>query len=282
METKGRIKSTSNRIRLAPNQRAGNRGSESYLPHTFERRIFKGFGCAVCRKRPDRWIHNFELKLYRVYPGTEYCVDGFVQLCVSCLARFSRSHLFKSTMWKGPTILRPVPGVPVDILGYGFADDQRVANLFANVWEGIARTERKQIVRYLQSKRFPQNIRHPTDITTFANRSLRIDVVPHWPGRQTRLEGVNMLYGHAIRLWATVVNAMPDNALKSLIGHELAHTFQWASQPNHALTYDKDRSEREAESIADSWGCGIATLEKWERSIKRIMLPSGRVRTIYS
>ena len=72
-------------------------------------------------------------------------------------------------------------------------------------------------------------------------------------------------FGHTIFFNADVAVAMPDDILRHLIGHELAHVWHYsspASATNKAPGNFKAKEE-EADALAESWGFRMADLRTW-------------------
>ena len=93
-------------------------------------------------------------------------------------------------------------------------------------------------------------------MTTTGN-GMHFEALGRWPGMGD-CRGMNMDYGHVIRLRASFVRQANIDALIEVIAHELGHTEQKAEE----LVFDSsDECERDVEERLRSWGFDNGTTE---------------------
>lgn len=209
--------------------------------------------CAACGITGARlWDTCVELiGTYRVFPGPRFTMDGYVALCPDCKKFVLPEHRRPSDGYPGAEVVRPITGVPVELLAHGCADDVGVAHSVADVWRQIPRRDRKSIQTYLLD-----DPRRGCDVVS--PRMLRIETLWDWPSRG-RAWGMCYPDGRQIRLHARAVQSLQVTELRSLIAHELAHTFQWATGAEfiaHQTRSEDLANEREADQITTRWGFG--------------------------
>jgi len=141
--------------------------------------------------------------------------------------------------------------MPIEIVEYDFVDDARVVDAVRIVVGGMPLSDKRRIKKYLKSEN-----RRSKSFPPISPGMLRIDTLRSWPTRG-RAIGMNSDLGHVIRLHARTVNDFSNDAVVALLGHELAHTYQWAtgSEPDSSSAKGEAKYEQEADEIAVSWGC---------------------------
>ena len=185
-------------------------------------------------------------------------MDGFVVLCSDCQYSVHRWHSRPKKQWTGVPAIRPIADSPIEVVRYGYADDDRVAGTVADLWRSMPRAHRRRLLEYLRSDDRCERAKY----SPVAPGALRIETLPRWPNWGHGVMGLNLERGHIIRLWTTAVQRMSQPALTALVGHELAHTYQDAVGSKLILDYETHTVEAEAEAneIASSWGCDIRLL----------------------
>ncbi len=135
-------------------------------------------------------------------------------------------------------------------------EGERFARLFANTWSQIPLGPRRSILRHW---------RQPCPI--LAGESLpRIELLNAWSGRQRgrglRGDKAMVLWkGHRLRFWRPIVAAYPDNLVKDLIAHELAHVYQ----DSRGFTFENAYwCEEDADMRAEDWGFSATAIDEWD------------------
>jgi hypothetical protein len=99
---------------------------------------------------------------------------------------------------------------------------------------------------------------------TTTGKGMRFEALGRWPGMGS-YDGMNMDWGHVIRLRASYVRRADTEDLAQTIAHELAHTEQKAED----LYFDWDNEcERDVEERLKSWGFDDGTTEDDERTLR--------------
>jgi hypothetical protein len=71
--------------------------------------------------------------------------------------------------------------------------------------------------------------------------------------------------GHRIVFWSKIVAAYPDNLVRDLIAHELAHVYQWALC-GESEDYDNPLADEEdADWLMQRWGFDPDAINDWDR-----------------
>ena len=139
-------------------------------------------------------------------------------------------------------------GCKLSLPDAGPGNRKRFAALFQSAWGQIPDEAREVICRWWGK-----------GIVTQAT-SLVIDFLLGY-----HLAGECREFGHTIYFNADVADAMPDDILPNLIGHELAHVWHYTnpeSDTNKAPGNVKAK-EDEADALADSWGFRMEDLRDW-------------------
>ena len=221
--------------------------------------------CAFCglserRYKEEIWASRDYFGSYRVFPGPLHLMDGFIAICDDC-ARVTEYH-DEPTGWDGVGVLRPVGGSIIEVSRYRYADDSRVAGIFANVWKAIPGPDRHRIDEYIEG----DDRSGPHWEAPVARGQLRIETLPAWPcWQQPEALGLCGASGHVIRIRATAARNMGPLALHSLLAHELAHTYQHAigTKQRSSSAADNEIHEADAKEIAARWGYPDAAIDRW-------------------
>lgn len=189
---------------------------------------------------------------YRMYPGEKYRMDGIVSLCKICKAQVLAGHQERHSCFGGAPISRPVMGMPIHVLNHGDGGDYQVSRAVETVWKNIPRNDRKKIKDYIVDDQ-----RKDSDYcgSVVGRGVLSVEVLWDWPSRKRGVLGTCAADGHFIRLRSREVKGDFECAL-GLFAHELAHTFQYATDSVLLREYAKRKVECEAdaERIARRWG----------------------------
>lgn len=109
------------------------------------------------------------------------------------------------------TGLRLLPRYPMRVDGNG-VDLKRFVRVFRETWKGIPLSERRRLLSYWRS-------RSPTP---YSPRFIILEGLYN-RGEDIAALGVCYFHQNAFEFRADAVNLMPDNILRTLIAHELAH-----------------------------------------------------------
>jgi hypothetical protein len=139
--------------------------------------------------------------------------------------------------------------------GYG----ERFAWLFVETWRRLPYVARRRVLRHWK-----------TDLGAVTQLSPQIDLLPDWSGRgdEPGLGGAKAAVGGLGRqtaFWTRIIDAYPDELVRDLIAHELAHVFQWATG------WDIDQAgpctcEQEAEVLVEAWGFSSTAMDDWDKA----------------
>lgn len=241
--------------------------------------IYEVFRCAICGIKEAKafWEQGFTLAGYSV-PISEYCpVSGLVGVCKHCIGRQALAEIFRGrpyglwgkdakvveTLWKPPALARPVNREPIFIIERGFCDEKKLGNAVSSVWDQVPARTRTTLRRLLSWKGYKADDLPPPwekkEHGDFEQGALRVEALPCWPEHSNEL-GMCMHRGHAIRLKASLVTAMPDRVLETLFAHELAHSVQFAVAFSRGPL---DFSEEGAIRIMASWGYRDKDIDRW-------------------
>jgi hypothetical protein len=184
----------------------------------------------------------------------------------------------------GGTRLPILPRSGLYLDGYGCGDEGRFCRLFADTWRRIALGARRLLMGYWRSD-------HPNvaicDFRGDHGRERlvvpRIQLLNGWhppsfglvrtgppaPGRWPDL-GSCYAEGFLFRFYAPVVDRLPDQLVRYLIAHELAHACQYAVGIGHrfagvgAADVTDGMLEEDADLMASLWDCGESEdLDTW-------------------
>lgn len=153
---------------------------------------------------------------------------------------------------------RVVPRQPV-YLSAPREGGERFARLFTETWRRLPLGVRRRILGYWR-----------TDLYAFPPSTPSIELLADWPHRQAGPDLLGTLgacsgCGHSLRFWAKIVAIMPDDLVRDLIAHELAHVYQWARG------WDLDivgncKAEEDARRNVECWGFSSTAFFEWKRS----------------
>ena len=72
------------------------------------------------------------------------------------------------------------------------------------------------------------------------------------------------IIGLEIRFKSEFMDVLPDDAVRRVIAHELAHVYQWAQGRMEAMGMAaRDDIELDADEIADGWDIPSDGLDQW-------------------
>ena len=99
-----------------------------------------------------------------------------------------------------------------------------------------------------------------------------IELISSWAGhkvsrggRGLRGEKANVsMCGHKLQFWSKIVAAYPDNLVRDLIAHELAHVRQ-AAWGWDLATADAVEAEENADAQMEWWGFDAVAIDEWDR-----------------
>ncbi len=151
----------------------------------------------------------------------------------------------------------PKRHVPV-ISPYG--GGERFARLFRETWDRIPLGPRRSMLKYWRTECILPVAFQPT-----------IYLMPEWKNRRggNRLKGdmACMTHlGHVLNFHARTVAKMPDEIVRDLISHELAHVVQraeWDDFDNE----DAFTVEESADATMEMWGFSSTNIDKWTLSV---------------
>jgi hypothetical protein len=85
-------------------------------------------------------------------------------------------------------------------------------------------------------------------------------------------------FGHHLNFNATVGDTMPLPILRSLIGHELAHVYHYATPGSYANEFRPNHAakESEADNTADGWGFSMHELRAWANANVGVIVAATR------
>ena len=154
-----------------------------------------------------------------------------------------------------------------------FAPDgggERFATLFQETWARIPLGPRRAIVRHWRSGPFAYPKPFGPEVGLMSGwsgrsggRGLRGD-----KARTTRA-------GHTLTFWTKIVAAYPDDLVRDLIAHELAHVFQCADGWNIGAMPPLE-VEEDADWHVERWGFSADAIDVWyrEHGVTRVLDPA--------
>jgi len=144
--------------------------------------------------------------------------------------------------------------LPIQLVVRGRCDDAALAQAIRDTFDRIPAPSRRKIVEYVCSH----------DGVSTTGKGMRFEALGRWPG-MGNYDGMNMDWGHVIRLRASYVRRADTEDLAQTIAHELAHTEQKAEDVYFDLD---DECERDVEERLKSWGFDSGTTEDHERTLR--------------
>jgi hypothetical protein len=134
---------------------------------------------------------------------------------------------------------------------------ERFARLFVESWKRLPYYARRLIHQHWKRD-------SPIGMTY----KPQIELVHGWSGRGggRGLRGTKAAagcLGYKLVFWTKIVDAYPDELVRDLIAHELAHIFQWARG------WDIDRAdpiecEQHADYLVEAWGFSSTEMDEWD------------------
>lgn len=137
------------------------------------------------------------------------------------------------------------------LASFGYTDDARLAQVFRQSWRQIPLWGRRPILAYWGLRRELPAARRPLP---------QIAALPDWGGRDCIGECSGG--GAEIRFLSFAVDALPDELLAALIGHELAHAYDWA-RGRVRRNMPEEMREESARVLTGAWGFDEDGLDKW-------------------
>jgi hypothetical protein len=136
-------------------------------------------------------------------------------------------------------------------------DGKRFARLFAETWRRLPYRVRRHVLKHWRE----------SDLS-FVNYSPQIELVDFWSQRMVEAglggdKAAVFCLGHRLVFWTKIVDAYPDDLVRDLIAHELAHVYQWA------IGCDLDEMEpmlceSEADLLVETWGFSSTAMDEWD------------------
>jgi hypothetical protein len=138
---------------------------------------------------------------------------------------------------------------------------ERFTRLFRETWGRIPLGVRRRILAYWREPPAIVWVRFPIAPV--------IELIPHWSERETgrglRGDMANVTGGgYVMHFWTKIVAVFPDDLVRDLIAHELAHVHQWSIGWNLA-TEDPYGIEEDADITAEAWGFSASNIDDWCR-----------------
>jgi len=160
-----------------------------------------------------------------------------------------------------------MPRSGIYLSAHGHGDDGRFARLFKETWLALPLSARRRLLRHWwHDKRRGIGGFWGTPTTT----SPTIELLSGWFRTESALwEALDGMPdeeppfaqtfggGHTLRFWSTAVDQMPDDLVRRLIAHELAHVHQFACG---RLRVD---CEADAGQLACCWGYSGEPIREW-------------------
>ena len=144
----------------------------------------------------------------------------------------------------------------------------RFVCIFRDTWKHIPIRDRRRMLRYWKDDGTKHKILLSPQIELIDRKNM--------PTADLAIAGVTSNWGHRIRFPADDFDRMPDSACADLIGHELAHAFQFASgfricseDDRHTVIgpdetiYDETLQESHANAKATEWGFDMNSVHRW-------------------
>jgi hypothetical protein len=146
-------------------------------------------------------------------------------------------------------------------------DGDRFAGFFRETWGRLPMWARRRFLKHWRTDPFPPPLLY----------SPVIELLPGWSGRKAgrglRGDAANVsCRGHLLRFWTRCVAAFPDDLVRDLIAHELAHVYQW-SIGDDLETMDNFEAESLADQLVEDWGFSADAMDEW-------MLANGHIKVI--
>src|SRR5512142_2457057 len=85
----------------------------------------------------------------------------------------------------------------------------------------------------------------------------------HYTGHLEGMKAGTTCQGHELRFWTKIVAVYPDNLVRDLIAHELAHVCQ-AAEGEPLGTANPQDLEEDADMRVASWGFDTAAMDEWD------------------
>jgi hypothetical protein len=131
---------------------------------------------------------------------------------------------------------------------------ERFARLFIETWKRLPYLARRRILGHW--KKGPLGI------------GPRIHLLPDWSGRRSRVDpdgalATTGLLGLELFFCAEAVAAYPDELVRGIVAHELAHVLQWASGCD-MVGVDAEEWEMDADELVEDWGFSATAMDEWD------------------
>lgn len=163
-----------------------------------------------------------------------------------------------------------IPRSGLYLCGHGHGDDRRFARLFRETWVSLPLTARRRMLKHWREDErrgmrgfwcMGPTQAYPTIqllFSWFRTESDLYAALDLMPEEEPQPFAQVFGGGHTLRFLAAAVDRMPDDVVRRLIAHELAHVHQFASG---GLGAD---CEDDAERLAGAWGYSDQPIREWD------------------
>lgn len=150
---------------------------------------------------------------------------------------------------------------------WGHGNDLRFANLFREAWNRVPSTNRFFLTRYWEHRGYSHGL-----VCGESHSSPRIELVSGWRDRDNidmkwnqAIAGEIFACGYLMRFCAPLIDVMPPDIVQDVVGHQLAHCWQYADSvvQNTFRWWDLANLETEAAQVMRSWGFNPGSLAQW-------------------
>lgn len=193
-----------------------------------------------------------------------------------------------------------VPTSDLYLTSYEHGDEARFVRVFRDTWRRIPLRDRRRILRYWRTDEFvpaygkmihPRAKQHAmraiqaragSDAVPAGSYIPRIELLNGWLGKRVPNDVVHeadhcgglaaaFARGFIIRVQAPVFALMSDDVAMDLIGHELAHVYQYASYTTDERdSMTEGEVEYEADEIVRCWGFEVESIDQWSVAQGRV------------
>jgi hypothetical protein len=191
-----------------------------------------------------------------------------------CPAR-SQPHQSKIGPEQNMNTVQLIPIIPrsgIYLSGHGHGDDRRFARLFKGTWLTLPLAARRKMLRHWRH----DERRGIGGFWGTPTTSPTIELLSGWfPTESALWEAMDGLPeaeqplaqtfggGHTLRFWSRALDPMPDDLVRRLVAHELAHVHQFACGRSGA------DCEAFAEQLASCWGYPGGPIREWAAGRRR-------------
>jgi hypothetical protein len=181
---------------------------------------------------------------------------------------YETNEVVETHEWRG---FRLIPGCPVLLTARWPEDraaDSRFISVFRDTWRRLPSPARRRILHYWRTDPLREYTRGPvsplfelmTDLSEFEKDSANVI-------------GMCSRRGHEVRFRTPIIDRMPDDHLATVVAHELAHVFHYASgDPTHTPPEGESelegmlrqmRGEVLVKQMTEAWGFSEKGLDRW-------------------